>query len=223
MSLYLNQSRFRSGVSLVLSVCIALTLFSCQNSGSNKKGDQAEEDPNLITCERVGPVHKNSSPESLIEAFGADQLSQGTREIEGAERAITKVFPDKAEEVIVVWSAEDPNKVDQLIVWNENGPYHTKENLRVGISLRDIVRINNYLPVTFSNFYANLDGYGRISSFNGGEIEKNYPCMKGKLDIVRLKGIDAYALEDFKQVDTVQSGDQMVKNMVVKISEISIH
>lgn len=222
MSSYLISSRLRAGTSLLLSLCISLFLFSCQNSGNSKKEKEVEEDPNLITCERVGPVYKDSSPESLLETFGKDQLSQGTREVDGMKREVTKVFADQPEEIVVVWSVEDPNTVDQLVVWNENGPYHTKENLRVGIDLRDVVRINNFLPVTFANFYASLDGYGRISSFNGGDIEKNHPCLSGKLDIVRLKGVDAYALDDFKQLDTVRSSDQMVQNMVVKISEISV-
>lgn len=217
MSLYL-----RSLHRLCLFFLLILSVSACRNSGSSNTSAQQDEDPDLITCERIGPVHISATPESLAETFGPDQLLEDTREINGVQRKVTKVFPDEAGEVVVVWSADDPDKIDQLLIWNESGPYHTKENLRVGISLRDMVRINNFLPVTFTNFYSSMDGYAQISSFNGGDIEKNYPCLTGKLDIVQFKGVDAFALEDFKNIDTVRSSDKLVQNMVVKISEISL-
>ena len=203
------------GLVLLWSVCF----MSCQNRAGN---ETETEDPNLITCERIGPVLKNSTASSLEETFGSENLSQSTRNVDGEERNITRVFANQPEEVTILWSKEDPNVVEKLIVMDENGPYHTKENLRVGISLRDVVRINNFLPVTFSNFYSGVGGYGQILSFGGGEIEKNYPCLKGQLDIVRLNGIDVNALETFKELDTVQSNHQLVQNMLIKITEITL-
>lgn len=207
-------------VCFTLLIYFAVGLSACRQTGSK---EEKADDPNLITCEGIGPVLKTSTPGSLEETFGKDQLSQSTRSVDGEERVITKVFPNKPEEIAVLWSKEDPNKVEQLIIMDENGPYHTKENLRVGISLRDIVRINNFMPVTFSNFYSGVGGFGEIIDFGGGEIEKNYPCLKGQLDIVRLNGVDTHDLDAFKEIDTVQSNNRLVQNMVIKITEITLN
>lgn len=203
----------------------SLFLFSCQN-GSNKQAaqgkDASQENPNAITCERIGQVYTSYTHADLLEKFGREEVENEFREIDGEQQEITKVFPSQAEEVIVVWSDDTKNKASKLMIWNEEAPYATKEGLRVGISLRDVIKVNNFLSIDFSNFYSDISGFANIESFNGGEIEEKYPCLGGKFDIVRLKGVDVNALDDFKQKSTVNSSDPLMQSMDLKLAEISI-
>jgi hypothetical protein len=207
---------------VVFSILFAsLFLFSCQNA-SNEKSAQEQENPNAITCERIGQVYTSYTHADLQEKFGQEELEDESREIDGVNKATTRVFPYKAEEVIVIWTDDTRNKVEKLTIWNENAPYATKEGLRVGISLRDVIKFNNFLSIDFTNFYSDISGFANIEGFNGGEIEEKYPCLGGKLDIVRLKGVDINALDDFKKKNTVNSSDPLMQSIEVKLAEISI-
>jgi hypothetical protein len=199
----------------------SLFLFSCQNTSSEKSA-QEQEDPNAITCERIGQVYITYTHADLQEKFGQGELEDESREIDGVKREITRVFPYKSEEVIVVWTDNTKTKALKLMIWNEGAPYATKEGLRLGISLRDVIKVNNFLSIDFSNFYSDISGFAVIESFNGGEIEQKYPCLGGKLDIVRLKGVDINTLDDFKKKSTINSSDPLMQSMDVKLAEISI-
>lgn len=206
---------------LIVMVCLSLFLYSCGNT--NQNAETEEVSPTAITCNGIGLVNLSDNKKSLEEKFSAEDLQDESREIRGEKRNTTIVFPNTPEELTVVWEDDSQEKMSTVFIWNENGPYATKEGLRVGISLRDVVKLNNYLSVSFTNFYSSMDGYANILGFNGGEIEEKYPCLSGKLDIVRLKGVDKLKLDEFKKQDSVSSGDPMVQNMDVKISEISIN
>lgn len=203
----------------------AVFMMSCQNPDTKKteSAQNAEEiDPTAINCDGIGLVKLSYSKQDLIEQFGEDDLRDNIKEIKGEKKNTTIVFPDKPEEVTVVWEDDSQEKAAKLLIWNENGPYSTKEGLRLGTDLRDIVKINNFPSVSFTNFYVALDGYADITGFNGGVIEEEYPCLGGRLDIVRLKGIDKNRLDEFKEEVEVSSGHPLVLNMDVKITEISI-
>lgn len=197
-------------------------LFSCQNPKTENAESVEEVDPNQISCDGIGLVKLAYNKQDLIEQFGEGNLKDQTREIKGKKRSTTIVFPDQPEEVTVVWEDDSQEKAWKLLIWNENGPYATKEGLRLGTDLRDIVKINNFPSVSFKNFYVALDGYADITGFNGGKIEEDYPCLGGRLDIVRLKGIDRNRLDEFKKEVDVSSSHPLVLNMDVKITEISI-
>lgn len=197
---------------------LPLFLYSCQNAPVKEEA----QNPNEITDQSIGPVKVSFTKNDLLEKFGKEELQDEEREIDGVKRETTRVYPNKPEEVTVVWEDNTEEKPLKLIIWNENGPYATKEGLRLGISLRDVVKLNNFLSVSFTNFYQELDGYANILSFNNGEIEEKYPSLTGRLDIVRLKGVDKYKLDDFKLKDSVNSSDPIVQSMDVKITEISI-
>lgn len=212
---------------IVKIILASLFFVSCQgeikqDSDANTSVENQEINPSMISCEAIGLVKVSYSKKDLVEQFTEAELRDDTRTIRNVERSITVVFPNKPEEVIVVWADDTKEKVSELIIWDENGPYSTKEGLRVGISLRDVVKLNNYLSVDFTNFYSSMDGYANITGFNGGELEEKYPCLGGRLDIVRLKGVDKLTLDEFKTQDTVRSSDAMMQHIEVKITEILI-
>ncbi len=206
----------------IIGFGVIVLMASCQNPQSKSTEQKIVlEDSNIISCEGIGPVKLIDTHNDMVNKFGKDNLVEETKDFDGKSMKVTRVFADTPEEVIVVW-AQNGGKAARLLIQNELGPYKTEENLRVGISLRDVVRINNYLPVTFPNFYKDTEGFTRIASFNGGDIAKKYPCLNGTLEIVKFNGIDKNVLENFKKVDTLKSSDNIMNQIVIRISEISV-
>lgn len=202
---------------------VCLLLASCGGS-QQKESEQEETNTDLITCEGIGKVKLSHSHEDLESNFGADQLADETEEQDGKEVAITRVFKDSPEEVVVVWeeSAAPFNRISKLIVRNELSPYHLEEGVQVGSTLKDLVKANNFLPVTFSNFYSASDGFAIIEGFNEGEIGTKYPCLGGKMDIDRTDNIDVNLLDDFKAEKSVKSNHKAMEFIYANITELSV-
>lgn len=200
----------------------ALILASCQ------QGKQAEEtpatDPNAITCDGIGPVRLSYSYASLDSAFGADKLVNETVDVNGETVHITRVFPNEPEEITVYWAekAEPYQTITKLAVSNEFGPYQTEEGIRVGTDLNEIKQLNNFMPVTMTNFYNSIDGFAVITSFNGGDIETKYPCLGGKLDIVKQRGVDVRLLDEIKPEAEIKSSHKLFLSIDVEVVELSV-
>lgn len=202
---------------------ISFVLASC--GGSSKKGtEEKQPDPNLITCEGIGKVKLSYSHDDLEKEFGADKLADETKDVEGKKVNITRVFQGAPEEVVVTWTeATAPfNKAAKLSVTSDMGPYQLEEGIRVGSSLKDVVKANNFLPVTFTNFYANIDGFGKIESFNDGDLAQKYPCLGGVLDIDRTDNLEVALLDDFKKENPAKSNHKAMNFIYSNLVELSI-
>ncbi len=206
---------------VIMFICVSLFLFSCNNGTT--KVEETKESTTAISCDGIGLVKLVDTKTSLAEKFTAEDLQDDTKEIKGVKKNITVVYPNKPEEVTVIWEDDSREKISSIVIYNEEGPYATEEGLALGSSLRDIVKANNYLSVNFTNFYSSIDGYADILGFNGGAIEEKYPCLGGRLDIVRLNGVDVNRLDEFKLQKEASSGDAIMQNMDVKVTEISIN
>ncbi|QNL47754.1 hypothetical protein H8S90_13065 [Olivibacter sp. SDN3] len=203
---------------------IGFVLASCGGSSENADSQQQELDPNLITCESIGKVRLSYSHEDLETEFGADNLEDGTEEIDGKEVNITKVFPGTAEEVVVAWTEDSApfSKAAKLSVSDEMGPYQLEEGIRVGSTIKELVQANNFLPVTFTNFYAREDGFAYIQSFNDGDLAQKYPCLGGVLDIDRTDNLETSLLEEFKLENPAKSNHKAMNFIYANVVELSI-
>ena len=205
--------------------CVGLVAVACQQG---QKQQEAEEvpavDPNAITCEGIGPVKLTDTYASLDSALGADKLENGEAELDGKTVHITKVFPNEAEEITVYWgeSKEPYTTITKIAVSNNFGPYQTAEGLHVGSTLNEVKQLNNFMPVSMTNFYNSLDGFAIITGFNGGDIEVNYPCLGGKLDIVKQRGVDVRTLDEIKPEKELKSSHKLFNSIDVEVVELSI-
>lgn len=145
-------------------------------------------------------------------------------EVDGQSVHITKVFPNEAEEITVYWAeSEEPyNTITKIAVSNNFGPYQTAEGLRVGSTLDEVKSLNNFMPITMTNFYNSLDGFATIVGFNGGDIETNYPCLGGKFDIVKQRGVDVRTLDEIKPEAELQSSHKLFDSIDVEVVELSV-
>ena len=202
---------------------IGLVAAACQQ-GQKQQEDVPAVDPNAITCDGIGPVKTSYSYAALDSAVGADKLENGTVDIDGNTVHITKVFPNEAEEITVYWaeSQEPYQTIKKIAVANNFGPYQTAEGLRVGSTLKEIKEYNNFMPVTMTNFYNSLDGFATIIGFNGGDIETKYPCLTGKLDIVKQRGVDVRTLDEVKPEKELKSSHKLFNSIDVEVVELSI-
>ncbi|MBK1439231.1 hypothetical protein JHJ32_04460 [Parapedobacter sp. ISTM3] len=208
---------------LLYITCIGLIAVACQQ-GQNQQEETAATDPNAITCEGIGPVKLTYTYAALDSAVGAGSLENGTIEEGGSTTHITKVFPNEAEEITVYWAeSEEPyTTITKVAVANNFGPYQTAEGLRVGSMLNEVKQYNNFMPVTMTNFYNSLDGFATILGFNGGDLEVNYPCLGGKLDITKQRGVDVRTLDEIKPENELQSSHKLFNAIDVEVVELSI-
>lgn len=203
---------------------IGLVASACQQGQQQQEETTPAADPNAITCEGIGPVKLTYSYAALDSAVGADKLENGTVEEGGSTVHITKVFPNEAEEITVYWaeSQEPYTTITKITIANNFGPYQTAEGLRVGSTLNEIKQYNNFMPVTMTNFYNSLDGFATILGFNGGDIEVKYPCLGGKLDITKQRGVDVRTLDEIKPENELQSSHKLFNSIDVEVVELSI-
>lgn len=207
----------------LLSVAfITFIATACQQT--QKQAETPPADPNAITCDGIGPVKLAYSYAALESAVGTNKLENGTVEVDGQTVHVTKVFPNEAEEITVYWAeSEEPfNNITKIAIANNFGPYATAEGLRVGSTLNEVKELNNFMPVTMTNFYNSLDGFATIRGFNGGDIEINYPCLGGKLDIVKQRGVDVRTLDEIKPEAELQSSHKLFNSIDVEVVELSI-
>ncbi|SFC61617.1 hypothetical protein SAMN05421747_11673 [Parapedobacter composti] len=201
---------------------IGLVVTACQQG--QKKQEEASVDPNAITCEGIGPVKLSYSYAALDSAIGADKLENGTAEVDGSTVHITRVFPNEAEEITVYWAEQQEpyNTITKIAVANNFGPYQTAEGLRVGSTLNEVKQYNNFMPITMTNFYNSLDGFAVITSFNGGDLETNNPCLGGKLDIVKQRAVDVRLLDEVKPEQELKSSHKLFDSIDVEVVELSV-
>ncbi|MFC3196149.1 hypothetical protein ACFOET_00850 [Parapedobacter deserti] len=207
---------------LLYITCIGLIATACQQ-GQNQQ-DEPATDPHAITCDGIGPVKLSYSYAAIDSAVGSDKLENSTVEEDGNTIHVTKVFPNEAEEITVYWaeSQEPYNTITKIAVANNFGPYQTAEGLRVGSTLNEVKQYNNFMPISMTNFYNSLDGFARITGFNGGDIEANYPCLGGKLDIVKQRGVDVRTLDEIKPQQELQSSHKLFNSIDVEVVELSV-
>jgi len=208
---------------LLCIACVGLMAVACQQ-GQKQQEEVPAADPNAITCEGIGPVKLSYSYAALDSAIGADKLENATVEADGNTVHVTKVFPNEAEEITVYWeeSQEPYTTITKIAVANNFGPYQTAEGLRVGSTLNEVKQYNNFMPVSMTNFYNSLDGFATITGFNGGDIEAKYPCLGGKLDIVKQRGVDVRTLDEVKPEKELKSSHKLFNSIDVEVVELTV-
>lgn len=205
----------------LLAVAFLSLSMACQQ---NQPQEETVTDPNAVTCERIGPVRLSHTYSDLEAEIGADKLANSTTEVDGETIHLTRVFPDEVEEITIYWAESQPPyaTITKLAINNSFGPYQTAEGLKVGSTLADLRKLNNFMPISMTNFYNSFDGFASITGFNGGDIEVNYPCLGGKLDIVKQRGVDVRMLDEIKDNEELMSSHKLFDSLDVEVVELSI-
>lgn len=204
---------------------LLIGFVSCQQPSekkqSAKQNSEAQVDSGiLISCEGIGEIKINFSYADLENKVGAKALTPHENTVYGK---FTTVWENTPQAVNVYWKEKAaPFKViDYLEVVDPASVYRTRDSLRVGLGLRDLVRMNDNMPLTFRNFYA-AERNGLITSFNNGAIEQNNPCLTGVLEWSSQENVYKDQYEAFKKQEIVESYEKILERIEVNLSAIRI-
>lgn len=204
---------------------LLLAFAGCQQSGTTKQAaGEAEKDQVdpaiLISCEGVGEIKMSISYEELEKQVGAKALTPHENTVYGS---FTTVWENTPKAVNVYWKEKTPpfKTVNYLEVVDPASIYRTGDSIRVGIGMRDMVRMNNNMPLTFRNFYA-VERSGLIMSFNNGSIAERNPCLTGVLEWSSQENVYKDQYEAFKQQEIVESYDKILQRIEVNLSAIRV-
>lgn len=206
----------------ILGFAMVALFLSCQQGQKQEEAPAA--DPNAITCEGIGPVKLAFDHDALVQAVGAENITDEILSADGVTSHITKVFQNKPEELWVVWAeTEAPYKtITEIQAKNTYSPYTTENGVRIGSTLDEIRNLNNFQPISMTNFYSSSDGFANVTSFNGGDLELNYPCLGLRLDIIKQKGLDVGVRDEAKEETELKSSHRIFSMLDVEVVEISI-
>lgn len=209
--------------SVYLSVLVLL--FSCQQQGKNvqtknKVNEVIVDSANLISCEGVGAIKLKFSYTELKKKVGAKALTEHENTVYG--KYIT-IWENSPKQLNVYWNEKSqPFKtIKYLEVNSPESPYETQDSLRIGLDLRSLVNKNGNMPLTFRNFYAQ-ENSGHITSFNGGTLGKNNPCVTGVLEWTSQENVYKADYDAFKKQEIVESYEKILDHIEVRLASIRV-
>ena len=204
------------------SLFIAFLLFNACSRPVKQKAVEAKLDPKtLISCGGVGDVKLHYSYEDLENKFGKEALSEHENSRRG--KYVT-LWENKPEQLNLYWKEQvAPFKsIAYIEIVGEGAPYTTESGFKVGISIRELVKMNSGMAVTFNNFTSE-DENGLITSFNNGGVLKDSPCVTGVLEIVGQRNIHVDEMDEFNKQEVVQSYDRLLERIDVSLASIRVY
>ena len=78
------------------------------------------------------------------------------------------------------------------------------------------------MPLTFINFFAAHQN-GEILSFNGGDIEKENPCISGHLEMYDKRNIQEAELLKFQEKKEVESYETVLERITSALGSIRVN
>ena len=196
-----------------------IALISCNQE--KKKEIVIPVDPKfLITCDGIGEVKLSYSYTDLEKKFGKTVLSEHENNRTGK---FTTLWENDPKQINIFWNeSSQPYKTIKYIEAVDGmAPYMTSDSIGVGITLRDLVKKNGSMAITFNNF-TNVASPGKIIHFTNGVIPKNNPCLKGSFESTGQKPIDVEDFKKFQAKEELKSFDRILERVDVVLSTIRI-
>lgn len=193
---------------------IGLLIYSCNNEKKEEPVIEKKEvgiDSTLVTDSSWGLITAKTDFEGLKEIFGAsnviDERICGPECVDSID--VTIIYKETNKELIIHWKE---NKYHQLIGMIESyaaAPYHTKEHLKIGSTMRDLLKENGQ-PINFMGF--SWDYGGGISNYNNGKLDGSN--IRFRLDL-KGESIDNSLLGDVELSTEMPNAKKNLDNMVV--------
>jgi len=205
---------------IVLLLFLSFLTAACTQNRPQQQ-DESRIDPKiLISCEGIGEVKLSYSHADLEKKFGADALTEHENTISGT---YTTIWGGELRRLDIYWKESAPpfKQIKYIEVNEVSSPYVTEKGLKVGISLKDVVRINGNMPLTFTNFYA-ANNSGDITSFNGGDIEKELPCISGRIEMYNKRNVHEDELLKFREKKEIESYETIFERIDAALGSIRV-
>lgn len=202
-----------------LLLCVLL-ISACGQNPKKQTAESSVDPKNLISCEGVGEVKLSYSYADLEDKFGTGALTEHENTVSGKYTSIWEGEPRRLD---IYWKEAEPpfTQIKYIEVNEVSSPYVTEKGLNVGISLRDVVKINGNMPITFVNFYA-ADNSGDIISFNGGDIEKELPCISGHIEMYNKRNVQEDELQRLREKKEIESYEAILERIDSALGSIRV-
>lgn len=163
----------------------------------------------------------SDSHQLLMGKVGAGNLSEHENSSSGH---YTSIWEGTPKQLNIYW--KEPKAPFKTIRYIEtaasDAPYTTSEGIRVGISLRDLVKKNGHMPISFVNVFGTETNSGLITSFHGGDLDNRSDCFSGRLEWVERSNIYFDRLETYKKQKISQSSDYILLRVTLILSSFII-
>jgi hypothetical protein len=162
-------------IRLAATLCLGVVALAAQSN-----------DWRIVPGERIGPIGRTSTLESLKQQFGAANVRSQSIIVsdDGIERASAMVYPDTpSRRLAVVWGEGDAAGHPALVIIcyrQEHGgacEWKTREGITLGTEMQRLERLNGRM-FRMSGF--GWDYGGGVTSWSGGQLE---PLKSGGLGL----------------------------------------
>ncbi|QNM84533.1 hypothetical protein H9W90_10025 [Polaribacter pectinis] len=166
------------------------------------------------------------SQKELEKTFGIENIkTETTGNIDSeSENYYTVLFPNTKNEILFFWKNEKELKIlDFIKISEKNVRWLTKDDLRIGLRLKDLEKINKK-TFTFYNFESELLS-GKIDWDNGFLSNRN---VSGKLSPPKFEDphystqLDKASFEGFSKLKKIHNSSRFLTSYDIYLSEIKV-
>lgn len=125
----------------------------------------------IVPGERVGLITRTSTHESLIRAFGPEEVMKSRLRI-GEDQMVegTTLFPNTNNELHIYWQNEDFKLIRQIVITKPGGQWQTSSGIHIGVSIEDVTAANGK-PFEMTGFLWDLAG--TTLNWQGGNLHQD--------------------------------------------------
>lgn len=156
----------------------------------------------LVNNKQFGVITPTMNYDDLVRLFCQENLMDETQSGPEGEGLLpcTVAFKETNLEMLIYWAENGLHKkISRISCVQPESPYHTKDGLKMGSTLKDLVRANNAV-ISFGGF--GWDYGGEITSYNKGRL------LASKVN---------FTLEWDGREDTILLGEQALKSNMPKV------
>jgi hypothetical protein len=214
---YIGASRFLFGCAAFVSSILMLTLAV----PSLSKRDPWFIDP----AGKTGRITAQSNYSDLVRIFGARNIEDGEVELgEGQTLPATVVFPkDSSRRIAIAWKdSTNKRNPDRVQIVGEKSRWRTSFGLTLGMTLRDLERINGR-PLVLTNYETDYEG--TVRSWKGGFFDSEME-NQGHVAVRLLRPAKLIVtVEEFEKMTEeeleIPSSNPILRKMNPSVSEIT--
>ena len=209
---------------LILSI---LLLLACSHSPERsikpeKKIYSLDENSvgnDEITCWGIGEIDLDNDMSTLEEKADKKNMSVDSIVKDGVfEGFVTTLWKGTSKEIIVHWKEKTPpfHTIDFLEIRQEKSPYHFVNGIKLGTTLREMVKLNGRSPISLYGFGSAQAG--TFASFGSGKLSGDIPCFGGVFDLPENRDS-----RQFKDGEKLLSSDPVLTRHETRLVSIQIH
>jgi hypothetical protein len=151
-----------------------------------------ENDSLIVPGVRVGPVTRSSTEQSVRKAFGRLAVKANIEVGEGEEEPGLVLYPaDPGRRLEITWNNDQPPHPAMIFICrsedNRACQWHTAHGIGIGTTLRELEKANGR---PFEMVGWGTDVGGNLTSFQGGQLEKELRGHQGALALSLVPRID---------------------------------